>query len=186
MCIRDSINTAEYFNDRFEENSDYYESPWKNLTNYSDKFQLSIFDKGSILDYGCGDGKHLELYSSKTKFETAGVDISNVVIKKNKDKYKNSKFYLKENMLMEKLKYNHVVSTHTIEHTDHPIKEIQNLMSIAENTLTIIVPYKNSWHQTEEHLWFFDKHSFDSLNPSLVRTGTVSYTHLTLPTKRIV
>lgn len=168
----DNVNTEDYFNDRFNDKGDYYENPWKNLMDYDSCYDLGVFDGGTILDYGCGSGSHLDALYRNQGTHSIGIDISGSIINKNRSLYSDVDFYtLKEfndDVLRDRNDIDHIVSTHVIEYVEDPLHVVSKLLKIVNRTVTIITPYKKSWSECEEHLWEFDEESFSMMVPKPV------------------
>lgn len=166
-----NINTSETFNEVFSYNFDYFNS-YKNIFLYDKLLGLNLFLVESYMDYGCAGGKELSLLKEKMKIETViGVDISDYVIKKNKELFKDCTFFTVDDFFKVDFKIDTIVSTHTIEHVDDPIFLVEQLLKRANKCLLIIVPCEDSWKDCEQHLWRFDKKSFDVLKPTVVLKG---------------
>jgi len=173
--IRDhNINTEDFFDDRFDGEMNYYGNPWKNLTDYNEKYCLGIFDGEEILDFGCGLGGHLNDLFLSHGVKSTGVDISSSVISKNRRDFQGIDFYTLSEFddgAISDSSIGHVVSTHVLEHVEFPQLVLSNLIKIARKTVTIITPYKKSWSDCDEHLWQFDEESFSQLAPTIVVIG---------------
>lgn len=171
--IRESnINTEEHFNEVFETDKELYSS-YKNIQIYNNLFKLDLFEVGNFLDYGCGNAGALNQICDTKKIKGTGVDISSLIIKRNKTKYPKLNFYSVEEFQKSDTKSDTIVTTHTLEHTENPLKIAENLLSRTAK-LFIIVPYKESWNKCPEHLWEFTSDSFDSLNPTITILGIIN------------
>ncbi len=168
---RENINTSEHFDAVFEKDFHYYDS-YQNIHYYNGKYNLRLFSGGTYLDYGCGSGA--SLLSLKQKFlelGVVGVDISEYVIKENRKRYSPCRFFTAGEYLVSDFVSEHILSSHVFEHLESPKDFAIYLLARTSETLTIIVPYKDSWIDCQEHLWIFDEKSFDFLHPSLVIRG---------------
>lgn len=169
-----NVNTSETFNEVFSKKFNLYDS-YQNIYYYNDALGLSLFDGDSYLDFGCGGGEPLSrVKRDHQNLLVVGVDISDFVICQNKSLFPECVFYTTDEFSRNFLKIDHILSSHTFEHVENPMETAAYLLSRANKSLTIIVPNEDSWKECEQHLWRFDKNSFDSLNPSLKITGLIN------------
>jgi SAM-dependent methyltransferase len=169
-----NVNTSETFNEVFARKFDLYNS-YKNIGYYNNALSLALFSGESYLDFGCGGGEPLSRIKRDCQnLRVIGVDISDFVINRNKDIFPECDFYTTNEFSRNFFKIDHVLSSHTFEHVENPLEMAAYLLSRANKSLTIIVPNEDSWKECEQHLWRFDKHSFDSLNPSLKISGLIN------------
>ncbi|MBI4641880.1 MAG: class I SAM-dependent methyltransferase [Candidatus Tectomicrobia bacterium] len=96
----------------------------------------------SLIDVGCGSGALLsELSLDNHDIKLAGIDISPYVIEQNRERFKKIQFY---QMDIEKEhpyeRFDVVVCSEVLEHTDDPGKVIANLKSLANRYLIMTVP----------------------------------------------
>lgn len=169
----ENINTGEHFDELFTEQKDVYSS-YNQIKLYDTLFSLGLFAEGTILDYGCGNANSLAQIVTEKKLQGIGVDISSTIIQKNKNDFPTLIFKTVEEFNSSVTISETVICTHTLEHTDNPLEIAEKLLSVATKKLFIIVPYKESWNKCPEHLWEFDKNSFNSLSPTLVLVGKVN------------
>ncbi len=166
-----NLNSGEYFDQVFRHNFDLYDN-YQNIKHYDSKYGLGLFSGDSYLDYGCGGGWGLsEIKKEKPHLNIYGVDISEYCISQNRKKYPTCNFLTVEEFTKSNFPIGHILSSHTLEHVDDPKNLAAYLLGRAGSTLTIIVPYKNSWSDCAEHLWRFNRRSFDFLKPTLVIRG---------------
>lgn len=168
-----NINTREHFNEVFRETPDLYDS-YTNINLYNKLLNLGLFNDGKYLDYGCGNGNALfKLKNEHGELNVIGVDISNEVIEKNKLMYNNCFFKTTDDFWTDPVKVNSVVSTHTFEHIEDPVEISKKLLDLTDK-LFIIVPYKDSWKKCLQHIWRYDRKSFDFIKPDLVLSGFIN------------
>lgn len=168
---KNNINTGAHFDCVFKDNFCLYDS-YKNIEYYNRQLNLGIFSGDSYLDYGCGNGNSLAYLKMKyPNINICGADISLFVIQENKKLFPGVAFVSIDDLNNQNIKFDHILSSHTLEHVENPLDTAQKLLEMASSTLTIIVPYKDSWSECEEHVWKFDKRSFKKLKPSLVVVG---------------
>jgi SAM-dependent methyltransferase len=170
----ENVNTAETFNGVFEDNLDLFDS-YKNIAFYDKSLELGLFEDASYLDYGCGGGRSLDAArAGHPGLKVYGVDISDVVIKKNQELYPACGFLEVDAFWSGDLKADHILSSHTFEHLEDPLAMMKKLWERANKSLTVIVPNEDSWNNCEQHLWRFDKSSFAETKPSLVLAGIIN------------
>jgi SAM-dependent methyltransferase len=166
-----NINTKEEFDELFVKDFGIYDS-YKNIKFYDSALNLGLFRGGSYLDYGCGNGNALNgLAVENPGVKCKGVDISEFVIDKNKKLFSNIDFYTLDEFWKNQIMTDHILSSHTFEHLEDPGKIAEKLLKRAGKTFTIIVPYKDSWKECEQHVWKYYKTSFDYLQPTMVKIG---------------
>ncbi len=167
-----NINTQEHFNDVFKEDLFRYNS-YENIKFYNKTlFNKSMFSYNTYLDYGCGGASGMNSVKDvhpSTRF--IGVDISSFVVRENKKRFPQCDFYEVEELLNSDSKFDVVLSSHTFEHIQNPLEIASLLLKKTNKIMIIIVPYADSWNECGEHLWEYDKHSFDSLAPTSVYIG---------------
>lgn len=167
----ENLNTSKNFNEIFVKQFDVYDS-YKNIRYYNKVLGLRLFEGMTYLDFGCGGGGPLNKIKEEHQgLKIIGVDISTFVIEKNNEFFPECKFYTVDDFLQTNFKIDNILSSHTFEHVENPLELASYLLSRANNSLTIVVPFKDSWKECEQHLWYFDKRSFDSLTPSSVVVG---------------
>lgn len=166
----ENINTGEHFDEVFQDSEEVYSS-YPQIQLYDSLFRLRLFDAKSILDYGCGNANALAKLASERKIDAIGVDVSSSIIEKNRKNFPSLLFYTTEEMDNQNISVDTVICTHTLEHVDNPLELAKKLLLLSQKKFLIIVPYKESWNKCPEHLWEFNKRSFDSLSPSYVQVG---------------
>ncbi len=167
---KENINTGEHFDKVFQASPELYDS-YQNIEFYNTALNLHLFD-GQYTDYGCGNGE--PLYKASTRHHLTavmGVDISSSIIETNKQKYPSITFMTVDEYMNKNLEADTIISTHTFEHVEDPHTLAQQLLKRARKRFFIIVPYKDSWKECDEHVWRYDRHSFDSLDPSYALPG---------------
>jgi SAM-dependent methyltransferase len=88
---------------------------------------------GKLLELGCGYGFLLKRFEKD--FETYGIDVSRIAIKKAKEICKNSKIYLRDAHDLSIFKSNFfdvVVALHVLEHLKNPTKVIKQISRILK------------------------------------------------------
>jgi len=169
-----NINTANTFNLAFQDNFSVFNN-YKNILFYNKFLQLNLFNSGSYLDYGCGGGEALsKIKANHPNSQVFGVDISDYVIKKNSELFKGISFLTIEDYYKNNLNIDNILSSHTFEHIEDPIFIAKQLLERINKKFIIIVPYKDSWQECEQHLWCFNEHSFDILKPTWVMKGIIN------------
>ncbi len=167
----ENLNTSKNFNKVFAKQFDLYDS-YKNINYYNDVLGLLIFNGESYLDFGCGGGGPLNKIKQKYPLiNIVGVDISDFVIERNAELFPKCNFYTVDEFFKNNFKVDNILSSHTFEHVENPLELANHLLSRANKSLTIIVPFEDSWRECDQHLWRFDKKSFESLKPSLIVVG---------------
>lgn len=166
-----NINTSSHFDGVFKDNFCLYDS-YKNIEYYDKQLNLGIFKGNSYLDYGCGNGNALARLKKKySKNNIYGVDISPFVIKENRNIFPDVIFLTIDEFDSQNVKFDHILSSHTFEHVENPLITARKLFDRAIKSLTIIVPYKDSWSECEQHIWEFSADSFGELQPTLTIVG---------------
>lgn len=169
-----NINTQEHFNEVFNENANLYDS-YKNIEIYNKLLKLELFSGASFLDFGCGNAAGLyKTLKTHSTTDVYGVDISNVIIDANREQYPSIHFLTTNEFDTKKPTADTIISTHTLEHTEDPKAVVKKLLSISNKKMFVIVPYKTSWNKCAEHLWEFDKKSFDNLSPTYALPGIIN------------
>ncbi len=128
------------------------------------------------MDYGCGGGAPLA--GVKKRFdlaEAAGVDISDYAIRKNKELFPECEFFTVDEFWKNNRRYDNILSSHTFEHIENPLLIAEKLLQNCKESFTIIVPCGDSWKDCEQHLWRFDRHSFDKLRPTFAVGGLTNW-----------
>lgn len=166
----ENINTGEHFDEVFQKNEEVYSS-YPQIQLYDSLFKLRLFEVTSLLDYGCGNANALAKLASEKKIKATGIDVSSSVVEKNKKNFPSLHFYTTEEMSNRNISADTVICTHTLEHVDKPLELAEKLLTLSQKKFLIIVPYKESWNKCPEHLWEFNKKSFDPLFPSYVQVG---------------
>jgi len=129
----------------------------KNLENYEIKYFLSIIKKKTyVLDIGCGDGKLLRELTKKNKCKCYGVDFSNNLINKAKNKLTKIKYFCADmNKISEEFKvakkFDYIITK----------RSIQNLKTWNEQKSFI---NKISFYCKKNTKIFFMESSFAGLN----------------------
>ena len=93
-----------------------------------------------------------------------GVDISDAIINENMSRYPGVEFMTLDQYIKSDVIVDHIVTTHTVEHVDAPADLVEDFINIAQKDVTVIVPYKDSWIECEEHMWMFDETSFQNIS----------------------
>jgi len=173
--IRDiNVNTQETFNEVFKNNFFTYDD-YKNIKYYNRILRLDLFSSYSFLDYGCGNGNALSGIKKKYKsLRVFGVDISNFVIDKNRQLFPDCEFLTVEDFSERNMEFDSILSSHTFEHVEDPMFLAEFLLSKAKKNFIIIVPDRDSWAECEQHIWRFDKGSFDKLKPTFKIRGLIN------------
>jgi SAM-dependent methyltransferase len=151
---------------------------------YINIFKKYINQNYNILDFGCGDGKFLELIKCKYK---AGIEIN----KFSQQKLKKKKLIYFDKLEKTKKNFNTIFALSVIDHLDNPILFLKKLAKkLKRNGLLIIIIRHDDKNQKSEnssyknHLYSWSLLSFNNLvnkiNLSIIEEGAIK---MTLPPK---
>jgi len=156
-------NVKGYWNQKLSKINDF----WRN-ENYYHILELFPHDSMfSLLDVGCAIGDGCELLQKKfPKAKITGIDISDIGIKKAKQKTKRVNYFVL-NILKDPLTdiYDHIIVIETLEHFDNPFFIINKLLKHAKKSVIISVPYSPKFTGKiagMEHRYAFNENTFSN------------------------
>jgi 2-polyprenyl-3-methyl-5-hydroxy-6-metoxy-1,4-benzoquinol methylase len=116
----------------------------------------------SVLDVGCSEAVHFdECKKLYPKVDFCGLDFSSAVIDKNNKFHKSGKYILCDlNVDTIQETYDYIVSMHTFEHLEDPVKVLSNCVDRARKNVYICVPFERNWSSDDMHL-----HTFTAQEP---------------------
>ncbi|HVN58874.1 MAG TPA: class I SAM-dependent methyltransferase [Bacteroidales bacterium] len=168
----ENINNKEYWDNRFgsgdwEEKHGGYQTTC--LTEaYLRYINLPAGFQGSILDFGCGTGESIPVL--RQHFQEAlltGTDFSVKAIEKCTERHGKEADFICcrwEDVPASDV----IISSNVFEHLTNDTGIAESLLKKCRS-LFIIVPYKEELENGGEHVNSYNRHSFDHLNPSMIR-----------------
>ena len=140
-----------------------------------------------VLDVGCGDGTLMKFLKDEKNVDTRGLEISkenvqNCISKGLSIIEGNAEKDLHQ---FPDLSFDYVVLSQTLQAFYDPEKVIEDLLRVAKKAI-VTIPNFGYWKVRIHLLLKGTMPVTDALPNEWHSTPTVSYTHLTLPTKRIV
>ena len=151
-------NTKRFWNERLNT----LDSFWRNENYYH---ILDLFPRGkvfSILDIGCALGDGCKLLQEKfPEANISGIDISDIGIKKAKQKTKNIEYFCLD-ILKDPIpgKYDYITIIETLEHFNNPFPILDKCLEHAREAVIISVPYRQKATLVSEHRYMFHENTF--------------------------
>ena len=168
-----NINTREYWNKRYF----FLKHNVPPVASVKLFFEYDLLPKNeeySVLEIGCGVATHYPYFNKNyPKIKLTGLDISNFAIAYNQ-RYKFANFIeLDVNTEDIKGEWDYVISAHTFEHLDDPVKTVEKCRQVAKKKVIVCVPYENYWNYDHEHIHRFSKKEpFKNYEKCFVDTDT--------------
>lgn len=173
------INSKAYWENRFE--TDWNEHEGNAQTAFFAKllceqlpenFVEEVKMEGySVCDMGCAEGDAIPALCERLGLNVDGMDFSETAIRKAKEKYPSSNFWTGDLLaLSTEKKYDVVISSNVLEHFSEPWKVLENLTSVAQKYVVVMMPY-NETLSIDEHMYRFSEENI----PLVVNGFTLQY-----------
>lgn len=134
----------------------------------SDKFKKTVNENDVLLDFGCGGGFLLKNFNNSNKIGIEpNINAKEIIIKNGNE------YFSSPEEVLEKIGENCVdtiISNMALEHTLHPLKELQNLFKILKvgGKIHFVVPCDSHkyWYDSKDinyHLYSWSPQNFGNL-----------------------
>lgn len=159
------INSKEYWDKRFD--TDWLDYAGDKQTIFFAKLLCDMLPeaivkeamekKYAICDMGCALGEGIPIFSRKFGVNVDGMDISAEAVKKAKEQYPESHFWVGDMQSLDSTKkYDIIICSNVLEHFFNPWQIFRNLSQVAQKYIIVMVPYREKL-EIEEHEYNFSE-----------------------------
>ncbi|MDQ3047796.1 MAG: class I SAM-dependent methyltransferase [Bacteroidota bacterium] len=140
-------SSIEFYNDRY---TDGYMEDWPQKK--KDRIiniirALNLPSQGLALDYGCGNGVFTDVIKKALpEWDVYGSDISKIAVENARTRFLQCKFFVADDVSMEKVKFDFIFSHHVLEHVYDIDQSTKEIADMAKNQAVIfhVLPCGNA------------------------------------------